>query len=379
MKILFLQTNYPGFLNSFYEKLGDTENLTYTDLKNKWASEFFGSSNFYLKNLKPLGWEGDEIIMNDWIMQSKWMHEHKLKISKNQHHMGLNILPQRIKNLFGLNSWMKKIFFAQVKKIKPDIIYLHDITILNSSDLKTIHKYTKLIVGQIAYPLPLNRNVLKSFDLLISSFPHFVKMFRDMEIKSEYLKWCVEGNLAKQIGEKKRVYDVSYVGGFSPHHSKGNKILDEVSSEVKIDFWGYNVNFLPINSPIRKTYHGEVWGKDMYEIFASSKIVINRHINISENYANNMRMYDSTAMGALLITDDKSNMSEFFEVGKEVITYKSPTDLINKIKYYLSHPKEREKIAKEGQKRTLKDHTYEVRMRELDIILRKHLKSVTKI
>jgi spore maturation protein CgeB len=231
-----------------------------------------------------------------------------------------------------------------------------------------------LLVGQIASPLPSNEK-LKEYDLILTSFTHFVKIFRKMGITSEYLPWCVEGSIPKQIGKKERVYDVVYVGGLTPHHSHGNKILEDLARKIKVDFWGYGEKTLLPTSPIRKNFHGQAWGKEMYEIFAQSKIVINRHINVAGDYANNMRMFEATAMGALLITDAKKNMDEFFKVGKEVVTYQNSKDLIEKVKYYLKHDKEREKIAKAGQKRTLKDHTYDVRMKKLDKILRQYLKS----
>ncbi len=372
MKILFVQTNYPKFLSNFYKNTKNIQRRSYKQTKVAWAKEFFGSSDFYLKNLHNLGWTGDEIILNDWNIQSKWMEEHNFKI-RNSEAPFSKFMPPRIKNLFGLNGWMKEIFFKQVEYLMPDIVYLHDMTIFNEHDIEKIKKYAKLVVGQIAYPLPLNESILTSYDLIISSFPHFVRKFKKMGIKSEYLKWCVEKTIPSKIGKKKRIYDVSYVGGFTPHHSHGNKILETVAKEIKVDFWGYGDSFLSPLSSIKNNFHGEAWGKEMYEIFAKSKIVINRHINISKNYANNMRMFDATAMGALLITDAKSNMSEFFKVGTEVVVYKNAQDLIKKIKYYLNHPEGREKIAKAGQKRTLKEHTYRVRMNELDKILKKYI------
>jgi len=111
----------------------------------------------------------------------------------------------------------------------------------------------------------------------------------------------------------------------------------------------------------------------MYKILAQSKIVINRHIDVAEDYANNMRMFEATGMGALLITDEKKNLPELFKVGKEVVTYKDSADLTEKIKYYLQHEDERQKIAKAGQKRTLTDHTYLKRMEELARIIKKYL------
>lgn len=373
MKIILAQTNYPTFLNDFYKKNPKIKNKSFETIKSYWSKEMFGSSDFYMQNLKPLGWSGTELILNDWIMQSKWMEENGFKI-KHPNHPLSKFLPPRIKNLLGLNGWMKEAFFRQVETLNPDVLYIHDLTLLNKADLKFLKNHTRLLVGQIAYPLPLNQGVLGSYDLIISSFPHFVDKFRSMGIKSEYLRWCSDHRIPKVIGKKIRKYNVSYVGGFTPHHSNGNSVFEKVAEKIKVDFWGYGESFLMPGSFIKRNFHGNAWGRKMYEIFASSKIVINRHINISEGYANNMRMFDATIMGALLITDHKKNMNEFFEVGREVVTYKNADDLIKKINYYIKNPLELNKIALAGQKRTLKSHTYKSRMKELDIILKKYLK-----
>lgn len=360
MKILFIQTNYPDFLKQHYKNI-DTKNKSYFELKKLWAKQLFGSSDFYLQNLKSYGWEGDEIIANDTNTQMAWAKEHNFKI-KIKSFFFTNFIPVRIKNLLGLNQNHKKIVSEQIKFYKPDVVYIHDVTYFTENELQRIKNQTKLLVGQIAYPKPLNQNILKSYDLLISSLPNFINDFRKMGIKTEYLKWCFEETILKTIGKRKRIYDVTYIGGLSQLHSKGNRILDKISKQVDIHIWGYGrPNIKP------------AWGKKMYEIFSQSKIVINRHINLSKNYANNMRMYDATGMGALLITDDKVNMEEFFDINQEVVTYKNADDLVNKIRYYLMHDKIREKIAKAGQLKTLKKHTYKLRMKELDKILRNYL------
>jgi spore maturation protein CgeB len=110
----------------------------------------------------------------------------------------------------------------------------------------------------------------------------------------------------------------------------------------------------------------------MYSILKSSLITVNRHIDVAKNYAANMRLYESTGVGTMLLTDYKDNLHELFEIGKEVETYKTKEELADKVKYYLTHEKERGKIARAGQKRTLKDHTYEVRMKELAKIFEKY-------
>src|SRR5689334_4190258 len=105
MKILFVQTNYPGFLSSFHKKFRGLKRMTYKEIKQEWSKELFGSSDFYIKNLRPLGWTGNEIILNDWVMQSKWMHEHGFKIKRADIPF-TSFVPPRIKNLLGLSGWM---------------------------------------------------------------------------------------------------------------------------------------------------------------------------------------------------------------------------------------------------------------------------------
>jgi spore maturation protein CgeB len=62
-----------------------------------------------------------------------------------------------------------------------------------------------------------------------------------------------------------------------------------------------------------------------------------------------------------------------FEAGKEVIVYDSTEECAELIRYYLQHEKERTRIARAGQERTLKEHTYYHRMQELLDILKHYV------
>ena len=61
------------------------------------------------------------------------------------------------------------------------------------------------------------------------------------------------------------------------------------------------------------------------------------------------------------------------EVGKEVIAYRTPEECAELIQYYLEHDDKREAIARAGQQRTLRNHTYYQRMQELVNIVRKYM------
>jgi len=198
-------------------------------------------------------------------------------------------------------------------------------------------------------------------------------MFRRRGIKSEYLPLCFEPRVLDKIPTQKRIYDVTFIGGISRAHKHGFQLLNELANRIKIDVWGYGKNDLNPSSNLYKYHHGETWGKDMYKLMLQSKITINRHIDVAKNNANNMRLYEATGCGAMLITDRKDNLDELFKVGEEVIAYWNIDELVAKIRYYLAHADQRREIASAGQRRTLRDHTYPVRMKQLIGILENYL------
>ena len=57
----------------------------------------------------------------------------------------------------------------------------------------------------------------------------------------------------------------------------------------------------------------------MFRILASSRIVLNRHITDARQYANNMRLYEATGVGSLLVTDAKENLADLFRKALETV------------------------------------------------------------
>lgn len=371
MKFLFIDTYYPKFLTFIHQKFPNLSKESYQRQLKIMLDQCFGTSDFYSYNLRQLGIKADDIIVNDEIMQREWANENGLKIDKIN---WLSLLQTRpiFKRFLGFPKWLTEISLAQIKSIKPDICYVQDITLFNSEAKQIIKKYCKLLIGQIASPLPAKKYLL-GFDLILTSFPHYIDLFSRMNIKSEYFRIGFDTRLLEKVGQQQKVYDVTFIGSFTPFHRQGIQVLEQVAKEIPINIWGWGLSFVSPFSSLIRNYRGEAWGVDMYKILAQSKIVINRHVDVAGDYANNMRLYESTGVGAMLITDEKKNIQELFKVGKEIETYKNAADLISKIKFYLKHDKKREQITREGQKRTLKDHTYLVRMKKLVKMVEEYL------
>jgi spore maturation protein CgeB len=64
-----------------------------------------------------------------------------------------------------------------------------------------------------------------------------------------------------------------------------------------------------------------------------------------------------------LLTDHYEEISELFEIGKEIETYSSGKELKEKVEYYLKHEDERIKIAAAGKKKFYALYTWEQRVK----------------
>jgi hypothetical protein len=176
--------------------------------------------------------------------------------------------------------------------------------------------------------------------------------------------------------DAERPHALSFIGGIDPRysaHRAGVELLERVSAQLPLGVWGYGADGLAEDSALRRAYRGEAWGLDMYRFLARSRIVVNRHSAAAEGFANNMRLFEATGTGALLVTEAAPNLRDYFEPGREIVTYDHPDALMEKLSHYLDHDAERIANASAGQRRTLRDHTYTRVMARLSEILEARL------
>lgn len=355
LKILIIDTYYPAFIKKIESDENFLKRKKYREQLSFFLDKKFGTADYYSKNLNLLGCQAQDIIVNNKITQHQWAKENSILI-----------FPMFEK----LNHFW--IIWQQIKKIHPDVVYCQDLSFINPFFLKNFKKYCRLLVGQIASPLP-PKNYYQQFDLILTSFPHYVSKFKKQGINSEYFKIGFEETLLSEIKTHQKKYDVIFIGGFEKVHLNSIALLEAVAQKFDLKIWGYGMQNVPIDSILHKCYQGEAWGLEMYKIIAESKICINRHSSAAERYANNMRLYEVTGMGTLLITDYKDNLNDLFKINEEIVAYHNQKELLDKINFYLTDDQEREKIAKNGRLRTLHDHTYKIRMKELKKILNNYL------
>jgi spore maturation protein CgeB len=77
------------------------------------------------------------------------------------------------------------------------------------------------------------------------------------------------------------------------------------------------------------------------------------------------RNFEIPGCGGFQLTGNADNLEQYYQDGSEVVIFRNHGELIDKIRYYLAHDEERSAIARAGYERTLREHTYVHRFREI--------------
>jgi len=374
MRILILDTYYPEALRRIYGSHPGLESQTYADQSRAVYDFGFARADFLPLNLNKLGHEAQQFIVNAGHLQRRWAQENGVRLPEDR------VLPNAVKlwkrgyagikrrvGVLATGSALQsetKIVAAQVQAFRPDVIFVCDVAYLPPEFLLQLKKKARLLVGEMAYPIPKGTD-LGAFDLLLSAAPHFVERIRAAGIPSELFRLGFESSILQRLGHQDKTAGAVFIGSVSGHHLERIQLLEEVSRKVPLSCWGAGADSLPPDSSLRDKVKPPLWGYAMYQQLQRAKIALNIHIDLAENYAANMRLYEATGVGTMLVTDAKLNLHELFEPGKEVVAYRTPAECAELIAHYLEHPVEREAIASAGQQRTLREHTYYHRMQEL--------------
>ena len=361
---------------------------TYAEqLAARYAS-LFGMADFYSHGFAAAGHSAREIHVNNPWLQSAWAREHGVRppetpviaparrpsssvalikgiARRSLLPVARRFMPRQIR------EDEERVLSAQIEEMKPDVILNQELSYIRTRCLDRIVPRGTKIVGQSASALPIGEN-FERYDLLISSLPNFVEHFLSLGARAALSPLAFDARVLDSIKQPvTRDIDVSFVGSLSADHRARVVLIEALARELPLKVWGSGVDELPRSSPIRACFQGEAWGRQMYGVLCRSRVTINQHIDLADGYSNNMRLYEATGCGALMIVDRGRNLQSIFEPDKEVITYRSAEECVEAVRHALSAPAAAAEVAAAGQRRTLSEHSYVRRAAELSQILHK--------
>lgn len=395
MRFIKISSYYRDFLNDYYARFPYVKKLDYVGQYSHLMSQYFGWSDNYGRLLAQKGMETMEVVANAIPMQKIWAKENGLSDDLS----------------------LEEIVFQQIKLFKPEVIYFQDSVTFNGvfiNRLKSQYPNIRLIIGNLCAPFSSSQiNSFKSFDYFTVCSPLFRNSLRMYGIESVLIPHAFDKRILEKINIDNNypVSDLFFTGSIIPDegfHSLRLQILEKlVENNIMFDFYGnlpdtgfwgllkrqssYSAALffdkiglkrvtdsislirkgrghksmpkrLHISNSLKKIVKPPLFGMEMFKALSKAKTSFNIHGDCANEYAANMRMFETTGVGACLLTDMKKDLHHYFNLDNEAVAYSSTEECIEKIKWLINHPQQCREIALNGQKRTLKDHHFESRI-----------------
>lgn len=376
---------YSQVLSELYSKNPDLASQSYDKQYRATMDTLFGWADFWKLNLDKLEkFETIEIVANNEFLQKAWAKENNIYFSKD--------------------NWLLEILEAQIKYYQPEILFLQDRTIFTNSFLSKVKKLNPCIKLLIGWDGLLHNNIdfYKEYDLILVPLRDTAEYYQKNGKLTYLFLFGFETSILEKIRKDTQPkYDVSFVGSIiyqKEYHTERFNTLGYISGKIDLNLWasGFPTRadrkmWQPFRYAQRQRLRQRKWkewlylwrlgainqgalfGREMYQTLSDSKITLNTHVDVAGKFAGNMRLYEATGLGTCLLTDWKENLHEFFKLEEELVTYKTSQEAVDKIRYLLKNESERQKIAQAGQKRVMRDYSFEKRVRDFVSFLEKNM------
>ncbi len=273
------------------------------------------------------------------------------------------VLPNKLRSLkyFILGNWaMNRLLLRTINQNHYDLIFILKADLMNYNLIPQFNKRSKtwyFFMDPFDNAIALNASkYAASSSWSSSTFMAITKWFNKLGGRAYYIP---EGYDAKTYTPDKenseKDIDVLFVGGKDPKREQFINYLIAHNINVKVHGVGWQ------NSPLDL--------KDLIISYRKSKIILNFIRGNDTGFSN--RVFISLGTGSFLLSEYCPDIERVFTRNKYLDWFKTPEECLEKIKYYLIHNDEREKIAKEGHEFNLANFTWEKKWEKISEIVEK--------
>ena len=271
-----------------------------------------------------------------------------------------------------------QLLLAQAERFQPDIIWLsgdnREILPDTLAQLKLRHN-CKLVyvtgVSPIVFSRASEREAAPLYDLvLVNDLYHGVPWLELGAKRMECLPYVAIDpavHVPRPLTDVPNAYlcDVGFVGTLVPDKLYSERVM-ALESLRDFDLGIWSMHETPASlMPFRR---GSALGESMMEVLSSVKISLNIHGDFMR-YGGNMRLFECAALGSFQIVDDRPGVREWFTPGEHLVTFHDHQDLREKVRHYLAHDEERQRIAAAARRHVLAHHRYDQRLARVEALL----------
>jgi len=185
----------------------------------------------------------------------------------------------------------------------------------------------------------------KLFDYPVVFHPGFEEQFRRAGNPMTLTLYHAAQRDLFDLPEQERVFEVGWVGNVnSTIYKTRHAVLRALQSAFRMNDWERQHTL-----------------EETAEVYKRSRIVVNIGADYCPQDAN-MRVFETMASGALLITQVPSELSAIgLEEGTHFVGFRDPAEVVGLVRHYLSDEAARRRIAAAGREKVLGEHTYDRR------------------
>lgn len=390
MKMVRVAYTYPSYVHTFYRQNPGLDGRPYEEQRAALCRDGFSQHGAWAPALRPLGYDFEDVFPNVAPLQAAWAREHPS--------VGRGVD----------QGWASAL--DQLRHYAPDILFANAVP--PAGWLRSARETCpsiRLVLMFCGHPFS-DASPWDDADVVLTCLERFAEVFRQRGKRAEVLHYAFNHHVLSEIPtDGPRPIGVSFVGGLvrrPGYHLERIRLLERLagkaaleirSPEAEITWLSDLVNTgvraglyaafralraagvansrlraMPLvgrasdwdawplrqwNSRLRPYMKPAVYGLAMHRVLGQSQVTLNVHGDIAGAEAANVRLFEATGMGACLLTDWKANLSRFFDPEREIVTYRSVDECIEKAQWLLAHPQQCREIALAGQQRTLREHT----------------------
>ena len=184
--------------------------------------------------------------------------------------------------------------------------------------------------------------------------------FFDELISEEMIEDINSQYIAKNPDTKFRVNKAALTFAMASEVTRNERLilLNLCGKRYDTRFYSYDKSSL-INNVTK--CGGVDYVTEMPKVFACSKINLNPTLRIIQTGIP-LRAFDIMGAGGFLLSNYQEELMEHFVNGEDMVLYDSMEDAIDKIDFYLSHEELRSRIAENGRRKTLEEHSLQTCM-----------------
>ncbi|MBR0757054.1 glycosyltransferase family 1 protein [Bradyrhizobium jicamae] len=337
---------YPSYVARLNQLAAKTSR--FAERRDVFLDDRFGAAHF----LQPvLDGSPDAFFTNgdDEILQRRWARE-----------QGMAGEPA-----------LEAILLAQIEHHRTEVFYNLDPVRYPSAFVAKLPASVKATLGWRA--APSGNADLTAYGAVLGNFPSILESWRAKGCRAE-LFFPAHDPVMDEYGHGERPIDIVFVGGYSRHHRERARTLERVAKLA--DAW--NIVFcldasrltrlaesaigrlLPLArhrrpDAIAAIAKPPVFGRDLYQLIGSSKIVLNGAIDMAGHDRGNMRCFEAMGCGALLVSD-AGKYPPGMQAGVTMETYDNPAGVAGMMARCLQDWPKSAEIAARG--RSLVEETY---------------------